>query len=402
MPELTLNELSRRGVLSYSDGYRTKRSEHGRPGYRILRVADVLDGQIKTDSDDYVRYEFSDAIGSKRSQVADVLLTTKGTVGRVAIYPSEAEQVVYSPQLCFFRITDTNVVEPRFLAYWFKSPAFQAQAAHRANNTDMAPYINLADIGSVRVILPSVTTQRAIGQMLGALDDKIATNHRLSRTLLELSDAVFARTAGRVPTNSLTFGDVAEIGGGGTPRTSVDGYWGGEIRWTTPTDVTGLTAPYLFATSRTITSAGLSACASALYPAGSILMTSRATVGAFAIAQVPVAVNQGFIVVNARDRNLQWWLFHNMRSRVIEFLSYANGATFLELPRGRFKSLLVDVPEPRAVDEFNATVAPLHATAAGLTQETERLAATRDELLPLLMSGEVRVKDAERAVGEVL
>src|SRR5690606_5506851 len=122
----------------------------------------------------------------------------------------------------------------------------------------------------------------------------------------------------------------ATVAGGGTPSTKVEGYWGGEIAWSTPTDVTALTAPYLFETGRTITAKGLENCASQLYPAQSILMTSRATIGAFALPQMPAAVNQGFIVVLPPTEELRWWLFHEMRSRVEEMISLANGSTFLE------------------------------------------------------------------------
>ena len=131
-------------------------------------------------------------------------------------------------------------------------------------------------------------------------------------------------------------------------------------------------------------------------------MTSRATIGAFAIAQIPTAVNQGFIVANARDDRLQWWVFHEMKSRVPEFLSFANGATFLELPRGRFKSLPVRIPRDAVAVRFGDRVGPIHAQAAALERESKQLAATRDDVLPLLLSGAIRLKDVQRKMEGVL
>lgn len=239
-------------------------------------------------------------------------------------------------------------------------------------------------------------------ELLDTLDFKVAANERSLRLVEELADEEFAKSSTATGLDRTTFGEVAEVGGGGTPRTIQSEYWDGDVAWATPTDVTGLTGPYLTRTSRTITDAGLAACASPLYPVGSILMTSRATIGAFAIAQVPVAVNQGFIVANAKDPNMQWWIYHDMRSRVGEFLSHANGATFLELPRGRFKLLPVRLPSAGIAREFAATVGPLHRTAAQLLMENEQLASTRDGLLPLLMSGRIRVKDATRVVEDLV
>jgi type I restriction enzyme S subunit len=99
---------------------------------------------------------------------------------------------------------------------------------------------------------------------------------------------------------------------------------------------------------------------------------------------------------------MQWWLFHEMRARVSEFLSYANGATFLELPRGRFRGLPVRLAVRDVVRQFGAVVGSLHDLAAGLSRESVTLAKTRDELLPLLMSGKLRVKDAERVVSDAV
>jgi type I restriction enzyme S subunit len=130
-------------------------------------------------------------------------------------------------------------------------------------------------------------------------------------------------------------------------------------------------------------------------------MTSRATIGAFAVPQVPAAVNQGFIVVVPPRDELQWWLFHAMRSRVDEMLSLANGSTFLELSRKNFKSIQVSVASFDELRRFDAKVAPLHRRAAQAAQESATLKKLRDALLPKLMSGAVRVRDAEKVVEDV-
>ncbi|OHV63673.1 hypothetical protein BCD48_37875 [Pseudofrankia sp. BMG5.36] len=270
------------------------------------------------------------------------------------------------------------------------------------NSGGAQPMLNRNYIAGLQVQTPEISEQRAIADVLGALDDKIAANDRALRLCVELSDAKFTQAVKNIKPGDRTFGDMAEVGGGGTPKTSVDEYWNGDIWWATPTDVTALAGPYLFSTSRTITPAGLSSCSSALYPKGSILMTSRATIGAFAVTQLPVAVNQGFIVVNARDSRYQHWLFHEMRARTSEFISHANGATFLELSRGKFKQFSVRVPRADIAHGFSREVGAIHAAAAQMTVESRKAAEARDELLPLLMSGKIRVRDAERVVEGVV
>lgn len=294
---------------------------------------------------------------------------------------------------------DESKVVTDFLYWSLRTAMYRAHCRSRGTGTTNLD-LSRADFLAYEVYLPSRHEQRGIAEVLGALDDKIAANTKLTGTSLLLADAVFERTSRGLALRSATFDEAASIQGGGTPSTKIEEYWGGEVLWATPTDVTNLGAPYLERTARQITKAGFEACSSALHPTGSILMTSRATIGAFAIAQSPVAVNQGFIVVNATDPSLQWWLFHEMRSRVPEFLSHANGATFLELSRGLFKKLTLRLPDDAVA--FHTDVEPLHRRARAAALESEWLAKTRDVLLPLLMSGKIRVKDAERVVEGVV
>lgn len=278
---------------------------------------------------------------------------------------------------------------------------FQVLDLSGFNSGSVQPMLNRNYIAKVPVCLPPIAEQQAIAEVLGALDDKIAANTQLVDTLHQLASALFQGLRA-APTEPRTYGDLAQIGGGGTPSTKEPTYWDGEVMWAAPSDITSLQSPYLDETPRRITATGLAASSSPLYPAGSILMTSRATIGAFAVNQVPTAVNQGFIVVQPHDPTHKWWLFHEMQSRVPEYINYANGATFLELPRSAFKKLQVRVPERSAVEQFDEKVSPLHALARSLVRESRTLAELRDTLLPRLMDGTMRVKDAEHSAGDVL
>jgi type I restriction enzyme S subunit len=113
------------------------------------------------------------------------------------------------------------------------------------------------------------------------------------------------------------------------------------------------------------------------------------------------AVNQGFIVVVPPREELRWWLFHEMRSQVDEMLSLANGSTFPELSRKNFKAMPMRISSQEVLVRFDSKVAPLHQRAAEATQESAALSGLRDYLLPKLMSGEIRVRDAEKVVEDV-
>ncbi|WP_196234999.1 restriction endonuclease subunit S [Salinispora arenicola] len=405
MPNIraSFGELIQAGALEIGDGYRAKNSELNGNGLPFMRAGNLTASGWNWEDLERFRSDLTSALAPKLSHAGDVVITTKGnSVGRSGYVNSKAPQFVYSPHLSFWRAKQRDRLAPRFLRYWAMSPEFLDQLKALGHGTDMAPYLSLTDQRRLRVSLPRIEAQETIGELLGALDDKIAVNDRIAECSLTLADAHFNLAVEGVPIGPETFDSIAQVGGGGTPSTKVPEYWDGNITWTTPSDVTALGAPYLFDTSRRITSAGLENCASPLYPAGSIFMTSRATIGAFAIPQVPMAANQGFIVVVTPDKELTTWLFHEMRDRVDEMRRLANGSTFLELSRKNFKAMGVRLSTSTALKEFARKAIPLHQLAAAVTAESATLIKLRDTLLPELMSGRLRVKDVEKVVEEAI
>jgi len=193
---IQLGELAARGSLLVNDGYRTRADELGLPGIPVLRVAEVQDGRLTPTFGDHVLERYRAKIGGKVSQPGDVVVTTKGTVGRTARVPAGSPDFVYSPQVCFFRSLD-DTVDCRWLYYWFKGPEFIAQAAGVQSQTDMAAYINLADMRAMRMSLPAPDQQRAIAATLGAMDDKIESNRQIIEIAHKLAAAHCQSILGR-------------------------------------------------------------------------------------------------------------------------------------------------------------------------------------------------------------
>src|SRR5262245_25404806 len=92
-------------------------------------------------------------------------------------------------------------------------------------------------------------------------------------------------------------GKEAKCGGGAAPSTGDAILWNGDLNWATPKDLSSLNSPVLLSTERTISEAGLAKISSGLLPVGTVLLSSRAPVGYVAIAEVPTAINQGFIAI---------------------------------------------------------------------------------------------------------
>ncbi len=371
--------------------------EYQDSGIPFLRSQNVRPHRIEFDDMKYIDDAFHAKLKKSQLRPGDVVTVRTGKPGQTAVVPDWLNSANCSDLVITRPGPD---LDARWLSYYLNWVTDSHIAGHLVGAVQQ--HFNVKSAKGLELLMPCLIEQQAIAEILGALDDKITANGHILRTTLDLADAKFSGAVEGVQLGNKTFDDLANVDGGGTPKTSVDEYWNGDILWATPTDVTGLDGPYIFSTGRTITQDGLNSCASKLYPRGSILMTSRATIGAFALAQCPIAVNQGFIVVNAKEPAYQLWLFHEMRSRVSEFISHANGATFLELSRGRFKKFKVRVPEIRLVLDFSQEAEALHALASQVMAESVKLAKVRDELLPLLMSGKVRVRDAENVVEGVV
>lgn len=91
---------------------------------------------------------------------------------------------------------------------------------------------------------PDFANQQAIAEVLGALDDKIAANTKISQTVNYLASALFRSALSNAEFSNDTFADLAQVSGGGTPSTKNPDFWDGQVPWATPTDITGLAGPY--------------------------------------------------------------------------------------------------------------------------------------------------------------
>jgi len=168
-------------------------------------------------------------------------------------------------------------------------------------------------------------------------------------------------------------GEVCTIVGGGTPRRSNEAYFGGPIPWATPTDVTSLGSLFVEQTKESITEIGLRESSARLIPAGTVLMTSRATIGYTAIATQPMATNQGFANLICSEcvhpEYLAYWLRHQRES----LIQLAGGTTFRELPKSTLKGFRIPLPP---LSEQHQIVGILNRAA-----KIERLRAQAQERL---------------------
>jgi len=328
-----------------------------------------------------------------------------------------------------------DLIQFRYLRYWLNSPVLGSHM-HGFRDGSVAERLNLPTIRSLPVPIRPLPEQQAIASILGALDDKIELNRLTNGTLEAMArtlfqtwfvdfDPVRAKAEGRQPagmdaaTAALfpdgfedsplgeiplewkvsCINDVVRVVGGGTPSTQNMSYWeGGQISWVTPKDLARLSVPALLATERRITPSGLQQISSGLLPVGTVLLSSRAPIGYLAIAEIPVAINQGFIAMICDKGLSNHYVLHWANANMDAIMARANGTTFQEISKASFRPMLVVVPPQPVLATFTEIVEDLHRQLVMNVKESQTLATIRDSLLPKLLSGELRVVEIPTAI----
>lgn len=174
--------------------------------------------------------------------------------------------------------------------------------------------------------------------------------------------------------------EVAQVFGGGTPSRQESSYFGGGIAWATPTDVTALNGLYLRSTRESVTEEGLRSSSTKLLPAGAVLLTSRATIGFTAVADIPVCTNQGFVNFVCGPELVPEFLAFWLRTQKAKMLQHAGGTTFKEIARGVIRKFEIAYP---SVQEQRRIV-DLLTRAEGIVRLRREAAAKAAELIPAL------------------
>ena len=142
-----------------------------------------------------------------------------------------------------------------------------------------------------------------------------------------------------------TLGEVTNIFKGGTPKRNVEKYFQGDIAWATPTDITKLNgALHIDDTETHISEEALGKSSARLLPAGTVLLTSRATIGKVAIARVPIATNQGFANFLCKEEIDNLFLAYYLRSNTDLLISLGTGTTFLEVTKATLVNVEIPLP----------------------------------------------------------
>jgi len=421
-------ELIRKGKLSIGDGYRAKNSELSPTGLPFVRAGNLNNGFYFEDADCFPIEDLA-KVGEKISRPGDVVFTSKGTVGRFAYVNDETPRFVYSPQLCYWRSLDWNFIVPRYLYYWINSQEFWVQAASVKGQTDMADYVSLTDQRRMTITLHPIKEQHAIADTLGALDDKIELNRQMNRTLEQMAQALFkswfvdfdpvvARAAGKKPHDMSD--EIAAL----FPNKFVDSELGPIPEGWKVVSVQDL-ARYVNGKNFTKNSTGtgslviriaelnsgpspstkynnVEAGLDNIAKPGDLLFSWSGSLNVYRWYLEEALINQHIFKVIPNGFP-QWFVHLALIDSMPFFQSIAaNKATTMgHVKREHLSQWKIAVPDHRILDAADNLLSDQYYLSLLNERESLSLAELRDTLLPKLLSGQIRIKRAEKLVSEV-
>lgn len=144
--------------------------------------------------------------------------------------------------------------------------------------------------------------------------------------------------------SDIPLGEVADIVGGGTPSRDKKEYWGRGLPWVTPSDITSAKIKNIVKTKEQISEEGLKKSSAKLLPKGTVMMSSRATIGECAINRVPMATNQGFANFICKDLTYNEFLYYLLKFNKPQLEQLSSGSTFKEISKKSLKTFRINLP----------------------------------------------------------
>ena len=424
--------LQEKGILLVEDGnhgeYRPLKNEFCEIGTAFIRAADLGDGEVGFGSAEKINTDATLRIRKGIGKEGDVLISHKGTLGKIGFVREGSPPFVCSPQTTFWRVLNEQVIDRYYLFVYMRSPQFKRVFSVCGGETDMAPYVSLASQRLIELRLPQIGIQRAIGKIVRSLDDKIELNRKTNETLEAMAKALFkswfvdfdpvrAKAEGR-PTglpaeisdlfpDSFEDSELGEIPSGwqvGCLSDCCEITMGQSPPGDTYNDE-GVGLPfYQGKTDFGFRFPGRRIyCSSPTRRAsiGATLISVRAPVGSANIAREVCSIGRGIAALKSRQfaDSFIYYLIGTLQG---VFESYNSGGTVFGAINGKdLASIQVVAPSTEVIAAFNSQCLPLDESIQSNTLETEHLTTIRDTLLPKLISGEIRIPDAEKMLEAV-
>ena len=412
-------------------GTTLKAKEYSTEGVPLISVGEVGYGYLRvSDKTPRAPREVVERLPEYLLETGDIVFGRKGAVDRSAlVQPTQSGWFLGSDGI---RLRLPKTCDARFIAYQLQSRDIRAWLVQHATGTTMAS-LNQAIIERVPISLPPIGEQRAIARILGTLDDKVELNRRMNETLEAMARALFrswfvdfdtirgkaeGRDTGLPKPLADLFPDSYEdselgeipkgwevkplselctLGRGASPR-PINDYMNGEIPWVKIADATAAGGPFLFETKERLKTAGVGK--SVTVSPGDLILSNSATCGIPMFVELHGCIHDGWLYFKNLRSISKLYLFHVLIELAEHLVHIADGSVQKNLNTELVGRQYVLVPPQAVVAAFDNQTTTLFTKMRDNGIESRTLAALRDTLLPKLISGELRIKNAARIIVE--
>lgn len=388
-------------VVNFKNGFAFKSSDFIDSGIPVIKIKNVKPNRINLNDLSYVSESVARGKEKYFVEPSDILISMSGNrsdgspdswVGKVSKFRLKGAYLLN--QRVSIIQSKEGLSDSDFLAYNLSSWETQQYLIGHANSSGGQANISPSTVKAMEVILPPLPEQKAIAAVLSSLDDKIDLLHRQNNTLEAMAETLFRQwfvVEAQEDWEEKSLLDLIELVGGGTPKTSMSEYWDGDIPWLSGGDIATNHKGFASLSEKTITKAGLENSSAKLLPKFATVISARGTVGKYCLLASEMAFSQSNYGILPRIKDCYLFTYLLVNHVVEELQSAAYGSVFDTITTSTFREAKFAVPPVAKVLEFEDFIASYFDKKLVNQTQIRTLEKLRDNLLPKLMSGEVRV-----------
>lgn len=334
-------------------------------------------------------------------KIGDTLVnsTGVGTVGRSAYISIDPMRPTFVDSHVTIVRPDTAIVDPKFMSVVLSSDVYSNyMGSTLAQGSTGQVELSRQKLSKMCIPFPPLNTQHLIGTIFDLIDQKIKLNHQINKNLLQMMETKWRKQFEGLDANQGHFTDLADVVAGGTPSKKQSEYFGGNIAWITPKDMSKTTRVFIEHGTLNITKIGLNNSSAKLIPKGTILFSSRAPIGYIGIAANPVSTNQGFKSLVPKRKEFTEYLYFLLKRLTPLIENIASGSTFKEISGAGMKSVDFPLPTSDMIEAFHHEARSLFDLIKCNEKQSQYLNFIRNLILPKLLAGEINISFIEEAI----
>lgn len=338
-----------------------------------------------------------------------ILIPRKGSLNNIYYI----KKPFWTVDTLFWSKINKDIAFPKYLYYNLKILDFADMDVGSA-----VPSLTSSLLKEIEIQLPQLQEQKAIANILSAIDDKIENNLAINKTLEDMAMALYKHwfvdfgpfqegafvesELGLIPEGweVKRLDEIIEIKRGGSPRPIKDFIADDGLHWLKISDATASNSPFLYTTKEFIKEEGLRK--TILIKPGSIILSNSATPGLPKLIEFETCIHDGWLhfpKINRFNRYILYLLFLDIKEYLIQ---QGNGSVFTNLKTDILKSQLIKLPTIEIENEFSNQIIPWFEEIKNNTEENLNLVKLRDTMLSKLISGEVRLKEFKNVIANAV